>query len=337
MKLSDLEISDQPEHEDFAFLGKYLFFGARPGYGKPHGLYRTDGTSANVEFVCSVATDTSWRVKQNMDFITSIFSAGNKIFFVATDDEHGAELWVKDTLQSEPFMPKEINPGKNDFSYFESQVTFNNSLYFTHDPDPMGLRKSSKNKGLVIWKSDGTAEGTSIIGKPKSKFPFLNNLTATKNYVFFFRKKNNNLELWLTRGSKKSTNKVASLEGFRLTNQDSYQGNSNYVLSENIMCFNVKDTSGKRFLYTTDGTAKGTHVVADVDLSHSSRSATAIVSKHLYYVVDKSAPSYSELWETDGTAAGTKKVFETDTLINISSIVAAEKQLFIFTKKEGIS
>ena len=81
----------------------------------------------------------------------------NKIRFVADDGTHGSELWETDGTTSGTFMIKDLNPGI-DGGIFINQVppmlTINNISYY---------EGTDNNTGYELWKTDGTASGTTLV------------------------------------------------------------------------------------------------------------------------------------------------------------------------------
>lgn len=105
--------------------------------------------------------------------ITTTKAINGKVFFVATHDELGIELFVSDGKIGDHKILKDINPGNA--GSFPSELTiFHDQLFFTaYLPD----------YGQSIWKSDGTPQGTQLIYAVKNAEP--RNLTIFKDKLYF--------------------------------------------------------------------------------------------------------------------------------------------------------
>lgn len=79
---------------------------------------------------------------------------GNTLFYVASDANHGAELWKSNLDGSGATLVKDIWPGPNDSSP-TWLFNFNGTLYFSADCFDLG--------GRELWKSDGTPDGTVLV------------------------------------------------------------------------------------------------------------------------------------------------------------------------------
>ena len=78
-----------------------------------------------------------------------IVEVGATVFFSASDNVHGRELWKTDGTAAGTALVKDINPGGGS-SYPEYLTDFNGTLFFTAND---GVH------GTELWKSDGTAAG----------------------------------------------------------------------------------------------------------------------------------------------------------------------------------
>jgi ELWxxDGT repeat protein len=108
----------------------------------------------------------------------------DKLYFRATDDEHGQELWVYDGVSSSLLQDIVVGP---DWSFPSDFTVFNNKLYFVAT-DPI--------RGRELWVYDDTADvsdenpslliditGGFIIGETDNGFPRF--LTVFNNKLYF--------------------------------------------------------------------------------------------------------------------------------------------------------
>jgi ELWxxDGT repeat protein len=97
--------------------------------------------------------------------------ANRKLFFVADDGTHGAELWVTDGTLAGTSLTKDIAPGSLPGLFFSFDYPAYPTIgqYFVFMAQPNVTESTSTNAPQNLWASDGTAEGT---------FQLLNSQTA---------------------------------------------------------------------------------------------------------------------------------------------------------------
>jgi uncharacterized repeat protein (TIGR01451 family) len=112
-------------------------------------LWRSDGTEEGTILV--------------KDLVLGYYSGrgigkvGNTLFFGSFDPTHGLELWKSDGTPEGTVFVKDINPGTSNTGSYQ------NSSYPTNFTDVNGtlyFRADSGRNGYILWKSDGTTEGT---------------------------------------------------------------------------------------------------------------------------------------------------------------------------------
>src|SRR6185436_15517819 len=125
-----------------------LFFSTTQNYETE--LWKSDGTEAGTVRVKDIATG------QSSSYVTSIVNANGVLLFSANDMLHGSELWRSDGTEAGTTLVKDIDPDAGSaFSSNAPEFTdVNGTLFFAADA---GL----KQRGL--WKSDGNANGTTLI------------------------------------------------------------------------------------------------------------------------------------------------------------------------------
>jgi len=152
-------------------------------------------------------------------FPHELTSIGGEVFFVASDDVHGFELWMTDGTEGGTQMVKEINPEPN-WPIFDL-VAVENTLFFLGDD---GVN------GLELWTSDGTAEGTQMVKNIRagtsSPFPGITSplrerenweRTAAGSRLFFSADDSaHGEELWVSDGTEEGTHLVKDIIAVRL-------------------------------------------------------------------------------------------------------------------------
>lgn len=105
--------------------------------------------------------------------ITTTQTFNDKVFFVASPDQYGAELYASNGVSGNYKLVKDINPGYGS-SNPGNFIIFNNQLFFTaYTPD----------HGTSLWKTDGTSEGTQLVYGANEAYPA--NLMIFKGKLYF--------------------------------------------------------------------------------------------------------------------------------------------------------
>jgi ELWxxDGT repeat protein len=172
-------------------------------------------------------------------------------------------------------------------------VAIGSSVFFSAD---------GGTHGYGLWKSDGTAAGTTLLLgiHSTSAEPNPTNLTNVNGTLYF----TSGMELWKSDGTAAGTVMVKELDPTGPIYFGSYPQNLTNVTG--ILYFAASDGVHGNELWKSDGTAAGTVVVKDID--PGSRSSYPIlltnVNATLFFTASDGA-SVAELWKSDGTAAGT--------------------------------
>lgn len=167
-----------------------------------------------------------------------------------------------------------------------SIVKSKNSIFFTE-------YNGNFSGGCTLLKSDGTAEGTTIM---KGGFSWTGPLTIINGYILFFADDpSNGTALWKTDGKAGGTIMLKS--GFSLTGSIAPVNGSIVFLAD--------DASNATVLWKTDGTAEGTVAIKIVDETATYGLPELInVNGTLFFPVGDYAGGF-ELWKSDGTPEGT--------------------------------
>jgi ELWxxDGT repeat protein len=200
-------------------------------------LYRTDGTRAGTYAVGEIGSTSLVREGE-------IVLAKDRVFFIRQEPDRFPELWVSDgTLTGTRQVP--FPAGANPPSLFEMVA--------------VGSRVFLINRQGELWRSDGTAAGTVLLHAFSETEP-PSGLAAGTTRVYFSALVNGaeDFALWTSDGTPGGTLPVA---GFPV---ESVSAASPSVAVGDHAYEAVDDLVHGQELWTTDGTATGSHRVSDL-------------------------------------------------------------------------
>ncbi len=225
----------------------------------------------------------------------------NELYFVASNDTLGLELWKTNGTDSGTVMVKDIAlMGGSDPLWL---TTFKDHIYFTaYDNDTLGRE---------LWKTDGSTEGTVLVrdiykGSAGSNIQWL---SAGDNLLLFSASnESNGNEPWSTDGTEEGTQMILNLD----TTVGEGENGSNpreliYTGSFWFFAASGTETNGV-VLYKTDGTSTGTVPVKDIPQNGGNNPESLILNNEVLYYTADTAWTDKELWQSDGTDAGTYRV-----------------------------
>jgi ELWxxDGT repeat protein len=262
------------------------------------------------------------------------------LFFAATDEINGTELWRSDGTVTGTTLVKDIVPG-NASSNPNYLTNVSDRLYFTASADgiigelwssnqtgvlrPLRLALGSNplnftdvkgtvfflaldpSHGQELWRSNGATAGTALVkdinpGPANSSPEYLTNVNGT----LFFAADNgvSGRELWRSDGTAPGTLLIKDIRPGSLS---SFPGPLTNVNGTLFFAAN-NGTSGSE-LWRSDGTAAGTVLVKDIrpggtGSSPYGHSEAANINGTFFFVANNGV-SGGELWKSNGTAAGT--------------------------------
>ena len=195
---------------------------------------------------------------------------------------------------------QDIDPGAASSSP-QSLTNVDGTLYFVaHDG-------SGSNQ---LWKSDGTAGGTSVVqtftpGQTQSSSPTILGVLNSELY-FSANDGIDGTQLWQTDGTAAGTTMVTDLSQ---NNSPYIEGSFSSLVSLNgAIFFEVGSPRGlASTIYRSDGTPGGTSAIFTPDSSTGSVSALTVSGNSLYFLTtESSGPETAvDLWKSDGTTSGT--------------------------------
>ncbi|HEX5716946.1 MAG TPA: hypothetical protein VF179_12355 [Thermoanaerobaculia bacterium] len=325
--------------DPFAVTPRLYFFTVMENPEIPPTLWATDGTPEGTVGVTppGVAVDAG-----------AVWSPGDEaLYFAATDELHGRELWRSDGTPGGTHRVADLLLGQSPswpsgLEYFKgrvwfgalSQEEFSGALWRTDGtatrmflefdtmiPTPVetvGGRllfvTSDRYGAQDLWSTDGTARKTApLLRLRHSRSP--GKLFAFARYgphVFFVAEDLRwGQELWVTDGTAAGTRMLTSIVSrwpFRDQDRNLYLSYAPALVGSRLM-FTVRD--GERVeLWATDGTPRGTGPVWSCPGDCPDVAALWPASGGLVYWVGEDADRGRELWATDGTSPGTRLVLD---------------------------
>ncbi|HXC54132.1 MAG TPA: ELWxxDGT repeat protein [Rhizomicrobium sp.] len=282
-------------------------------------LYFTALSHPGVLYSTNPSITTTTTVATGLDFnfpngAVSFANAGSHLIFTNHDVTHGVELWTSDGTASGTVLLKDILPGATS-SFTNAQpanlTTVGNLVYF-QDGDGLG--------GIDLWKTDGTAAGTVMVkhiesanigGNGVQQAPDLTNMTSSNGLLMFGADNGvDGNELWRSDGTALGTFQVKAINPTTQVNAGLDQSiTTNPVLLGSTIYFMGNDQAHGNELWSSDGTAAGTHLLKDISpgFVNSNPQQLVLSGSEVFFTANDGVHGL-ELWASDGTAAGTQMV-----------------------------
>ena len=175
---------------------------------------------------------------------------------------------------------------------------------FTSIGDVVFFAATTPAAGRELWKSDGTAEGTSLVKdiRPGIESSEPSELVVLGDTLYFVATDDEHGgELWASDGTPDGTVLVKDI---RLGTSSSITG---LVAIDNVLYFAANDGAHGIELWKSDGTEAGTVMVEDIVPGDRGSSPTdlTVMGGQLFFVSES-----RELWKSDGSAAGTEFIID---------------------------
>lgn len=155
-------------------FGGAILFAAMTTCGRE--LWRSDGTEVGTYQVKNIDPAGDCGEGSSSEPI-GLISTGSVVFFQASDDTTGKELWKTDGTEVGTVLVKNINPTGDSFA--GPEAVLDGVLYFIADDGASGAE---------LWKSDGTSAGTVQVDDlnegPGSSYPF--RIYAFEGEIWYF-------------------------------------------------------------------------------------------------------------------------------------------------------
>ena len=305
-----------------------LYFIADDGsHGKE--LWRTDGTLEGTELVTDIN-------RSGDAFMGNPNFTGFRgdLYFIAQDSIHGKELWVSGDSTR---MVKDLDPSGDGLDSSSSLVATDSMLYFTaKDSSAVGFWKtggddtttdkvydctpygdgivsnlamfrdqlyfftSDSIHGTILWRSDGSAEGTGIFMEfgDASTYDRGDKIFVTDTILYFeLCDSSYGKELWTTDGTPENTGILYDVNPGSASSDP-----ENLMATDRFVFFTANDSIHGRELWETGGTPGTTLLVSDILSTGSGipENGYGIVVDNEVYFSGMNDLFGLELWKSDG-------------------------------------
>ena len=265
------------------------------------GLWTSNGTSAGTQEITVAGASTSGLVPSGLT------SYAGKVYFQASDAANARGLWVTDGTS---VGTKEIAVnGAGTFGLNPTDLT----VVGTTSGQMLAFGGSDANGETGLWVSNGTTGGTQEIyaGSPTAGVT-PQEITPLSSTEFLFAGLNAGgfAELFVSNGTAAGTKQLTGIAGAAVGSDFVSQGGNMVVIGGHAIFAAYDNTSSNAGLWTSDGTASGTHEIAvtgaSTDLGLEPGNFVQLGTLALFSGFD--AADHDGLWVTDGTSAGTHEL-----------------------------
>ncbi len=261
--VKDIAASGDGSPRDFFSFGSLVLFTADDGTNGRE-LWKTDGTQTGTVLLADIDPTTSSGAASGVQNSPGFTLFGGRVYFQANDGIRGAELWRTDgtttslffdlntTIISDPLNPSATLPGSGS-PY--ALTPFGSILLFG---------ATDGVNGTSLWKTDGTAVGTSLVRNvaplPSNARPF--QLTVAGGKAFFGATDGVRDRLWQTDGTTAGTSAIPDVDPAYVTRDiGNVLAVGNEVFFSADRRFVGPAMPAGRALFRSDGTVAGTSIV----------------------------------------------------------------------------
>jgi ELWxxDGT repeat protein len=276
-------------------------------------LYVTDGTARGTKLLVDLDPGED-KYGAKSSYPDNFAEFNDKLYFSASDEQTGRELYVTDGNAKGTKLLVDLNPGEDKYgaksSYPDNFIEFNDKLYFT---------ANSAESYFGLYVSDGTAQGTELLVDLFSEGTLqADNFVEFNGKLYFSAStsENGNVQ-YVSDGTAKGTKLLVDLNPEeRLYGRGIGFYDRELVELNDKLYFKASNGESGSELYVSDGTAEGTQLVVDIypgedgdsyDGYDSTPNDLVVFNDKLYFSANNGKNGY-ELYVSDGTAEGTQLV-----------------------------
>ena len=287
------DINDQSE--DIRLYRNPIGFQNQTYFTTDEGIWQTDGTIEN----------TSLLLESESNF--GLQALNDQLVYTADHPETKRRtIWLGDgTAEGSQPLLDSAEAADLTIIFQQKQPQINGTLFFAGRTNELGWE---------LYKTDGTAEGTTLIkdinpGNGDGTFILEEDNYLVLDNTLYFRAFTSlqGSELWKTDGTEAGTVPVSDINPF---------GNSSprhFLEIDGTIYFSAEDGTSARELWKTDGTTNGTVLVKDIFPGDENDDGIASNAEFVNYqgtlfFAASDGEHGRELWKSDGTEQGTVMV-----------------------------
>jgi len=308
--------SESSKPQGFIEVNNQIFFTASvDDSGRELWVFDTSATGSPPHLVLDILPGSS-------DGLATAFArgaVGGRLFFAATDNDHGNELWVTDGSTASTHMVIDLASGADDSNPVEL-LAHGNDLVF---------QATNSTDGYRLWRIDAdplsssppTLVTTLGIGEPRLTRPVL---PLANQLLFPAFTPENGLELFISDTSAQGASLVKDIRTGTVGSSP-----TSFAKMGRGVVFAARTNNGLE-PFVSDGSPAGTFQLADIAPGTASSSPNQLLSNAALTIFAASQSSLSAAWyRTDGSASGTQSLNITASG-SASTRVAALGARFIF-------
>ena len=358
-------IADNNLSPELALVGKYVIF-AQTTATSGRELWRIDTSNNSVAQVTEIAAGSA----PGLSFYPRFASTGSAVVFIATPDGVTPSLWRTDGTSAGTYQIAAAAPNPGDPEFFAPPGTPRVIYFLIVGGVPQAWATDGSVAGTVqlpipgvyqgdvhlignhfyfsslqgnshlVWRSDGTAAGTAMIGglNPAGTLqtgsPF--DLAGDESKVFIRIPNADRLggSLYLYQAANGSSTQLLSYS----LKAPPQVGFDIFAYVNGLLYFDNEDSVTGHEVWTSDGSTSGTHILKNItpDVptnTQASDPSEFVEFNGLLYFAANDGNVGRELWSSDGTAAHTQVVADLNRGVpdsNPTDLFVANGSLFLF-------
>lgn len=299
--LALLDVNESPSapvrQGRISIVGEWVVFAGRTE-GRGLELYGSDGSPGGTRLLADIWPGPTGSRP------SAVVALGDVGYFSASDPEHGRELWRTDgtpegTWRVEDIVPGEVGSDARDF------VAVAGEIYF---------RAWSAGTGMELWRTDGTAEGTRLVAdvRPGVEESSIVSITPLGGRALFFADDGTHgSEPWVTDGTSAGTRLLRDVRSGAEGSDGSFHHGEMQLgrPTRGAAYFTADDGIHGLELWKTDGTERGTALVADLNPGPDPSYASPVLDYRGELILTARTPT-QRAFATDGTPQGTRELPE---------------------------
>jgi ELWxxDGT repeat protein len=252
--------------------------------------FRNSGPVGTPLYRVPVGGTVATKISQETSDLTVV---NGTLYFQALDN-NGTALWKVTSATAAPERIVYLQPKGSTYTP-QGFASLGNLLLFTN---------YDASTGWEVWKSDGTASGTTYIkdanastgsSSPSELTPFLDKALFGANDGI------HGTELWISDGTAGGTKMLKDINPGAANSHP-----TGFVIDGDKAYFRASDALGGAELWVTDGSEAGTHRVKDINPGSAGGGVydLTVIGSILYFAANDGVHG-NELWRSDGTDQGT--------------------------------